>query len=155
MNRKLTNLLAIVITVTCIASLVAACNNPADDVQTPAPQGEIKTYAYQNFEFEMTNVKAEATEIIADDAGNDWQYTVITYYPGAQLTVINADMSDPAYAADGQAHPQWGILLDPADPTKRIEITDVMQPLTITADMRGIYNLEASLYIFKFEAYSE
>ena len=49
---------------------------------------------------------------MADDGGNEWKYTVITYYPGAKFTVVKADMSDATYTADGNSHPQWGILLD-------------------------------------------
>ena len=90
-----------------------------------------------------------------DDGGNEWKYIVITCYPGAELTVINANMSDPTYSADGKAHPQWGILIDPYNTANRIEITDDMQPLELTPDMRGIYSLESHLYVFRFEIYQE
>jgi hypothetical protein len=123
--------------------------------ETPTPKGETKRYTYQNLAIELTNVKSERTEAVLADGLDEWQYTVITYYPGATLTVIKADMSDPTYSADGQAHPEWAILLDPADPTQRIDIVDDMQPLNITSDMRGIFDPESSLYVFAFEEYSE
>jgi hypothetical protein len=179
MNPKLTYWIA-VLTVISITALFAGCRNTTDNPEktttlrvtpsassspsqsaspltseTPTLKGETKRYTYQNLEVELTNVKSDRTETMTDDGGNEWKYTVITYYPGAKLTVIKADMSDPAYNADGKAHPQWGVLLDPADPAKRIEITDDMQPFNITSYMGGIYNLEASLYVFKFEEYAE
>lgn len=64
-------------------------------------------------------------------------------------------MSDPAYSADGKAHPQWGILIDPDNPFSRIAITDGKQPIELTPDMRGIYSLESHLYVFRFEIYQE
>lgn len=126
-----------------------------DSVGISAPKGETKSYIYQGLKIELTNVKSDRTETMIDDGGNEWQYIVITYYPGAKLTVIKADMSNPAYTADGKAYPQWGILKEPDNPVNRIKITDDLQPVEITSDLRGVYNLESSLYVFKFETYSE
>jgi hypothetical protein len=122
-----------------------------DLIETSETKGETKRYVYHNLEIELTNVKSDRTETMIDDGGSEWKYTVITCYPGAKLTIINADMSDPAYSADGKAHPNWGIMIDPYNPANRINITDGMQPLELTPDIRGIYNLESSLYVFRFE----
>ncbi len=122
--------------------------------EIPSLEGETKMYKYQNLEIKMTNVRSERIETMTDDGGNEWKYTVITYYPGAKFTVVKADMSDATYTEGGNSHPQWGILLD-SDTNERIEITDDMQQLDITSDMKGIYNLEASLYVFRFEAYTK
>ena len=175
MNRKLKSSMALVLAVISITVLFTGCNSTTDNpgvtntsrmnssaspsVSQPtseasALEGETKKYDYQNLEFKLTNVKSDRTETMTDDGGNDCTYTVITYYPGSKLTVIKADMSDPAYSADGKAHSEWAILLDPADPTKRIDIIDDMQPLNITSDMGGIFDPESSLYIFKFEPYA-
>ena len=161
MNRKWKSGMALVVTILSISVLFAGCHSMADQPEetttseTLTPEGETKKYSYQNFEFELTNVKADRAETMTDDGGNAWTYTIITYYPGATLTVIQADMSDPAYSADGKAYAEWAILLDPADPTKRINSVDDMQPLTITSDMAGIFDPESSLYIFRFEPYAE
>ena len=153
MNQKLAA--ATVLVVLLIMLLFASCTgNAGIESETPIPQGETKAYTYQNFAFELAGVKSERTETMLDDGGNEWQYTVITYYPGAVLTVLKADMSDATNNADGQAHPQWGILVA-ADPEERIRLVDDMKPLEITPDMAGIYNLEASLYIFRFEPSKE
>lgn len=180
MNRKLNSCMALVLTVISITILFTGCNSTTDNPkvtntssiassaspspsqntsqstsETPVPESETKRYTYQNLEVELTNVKSDRTETMTDDGGNEWTYTVITYYPGAKLTVIKADMSDPAYSADGKAHSEWAILLDPSDPTNRIDIVDDMQRLNITSDMGGIFDPESSLYVFKFELYAE
>lgn len=164
MNRK--HATAIILLVICFIALFAGCNSSSDTDSKPPPspgtstppsetlpsQGETKRYTFQNFEFELSNVMSDRTETMRDDAGNEWKYTVITYDPSAKLTVINADMSDATYNEDGKAHPQWGILVNgDADIEERIKITDDLKPLEITPNMVGIYNLEASLYIFRFE----
>lgn len=64
-------------------------------------------------------------------------------------------MSNPDYNEDGKAHPQWGILEGPDEIEKRIKITDDLKPIEITSGLRGVYHLEASLYVFRFEVYSE
>lgn len=160
--------MAFVLAVISITVLFAGCNSTdhpnasrmdssasQPTSETSASDGETKKYDYQNLEFELTNVKSDRTETMTDDDGNEWTYTVITYYLGAKLTVIRAGMSDPAYSADGKAHSEWAILLDTTDPTKRINIVDDLQPLNITSDMGGIFDPESSLYIFKFEPYAK
>jgi hypothetical protein len=139
------------------ASLFTGCgkvresDNGVSSSEKAASQGETKTYSYHNFKFEFTNVASERTETITDDGGGEWTYTVITYYPGAVMTVINADMTDPAYSEDRKAHPQWGIYSVEGESEERLEITDDTNQVDIIPDVKGIYNLEASLFIFKFE----
>lgn len=156
---------AVVLMAAGIVALAAGCSDPAGhsepgntaaaepsaspDASPAVPAGETKRYSYQNLEVELTNVKSDRTETMTDDGGNPWTYVVITYYPGATLTVIHADMSDPAYAEDGKAHPQWGI-----DGGERIDLSNDTQLLGLTPDMAGVYNLEASLYVFRFEPYA-
>ncbi|NLF80708.1 MAG: hypothetical protein GX572_05920 [Clostridia bacterium] len=153
MQKRTITFAAIVMTA-IIMTLCAACGNttPPQEPQTPELSGETKTYIYQDLEFEVSNIQSERTEAGIDDAGNERTYTVITYYPGARLSIIRAGMSDPAYSADGLPHPQWGVLLEPDE---RIKITDDMETLDITADMAGIYHLESSMYVFRFEPYAE
>ncbi len=115
------------------------------------PQGETRTYSFGELKFEVTNVASERTETVSDDAGQPFSYTVIIYYPGARLTLIDADMSDPQYAADGKAHPQWGVLTDPDEPSNNLRLTDDTKTLDLAPEMKGIYSLESSMYIFGFE----
>ncbi len=157
------NMKAKTIAATCIVMLTLALSlftgcgkndktdNGSSPAETAAPTGETKTYSYHNFEFELTNVASERSETITDDGGGEWTYTVITYNPGAVMTVINADMTDPAYAEDGKAHPQWAILSGEGDMEERIKITDYTERVCITPHNKGVYNLETSLYIYKFE----
>ncbi len=126
-----------------------------DTNEMSEPKGEIKKYVHQNLEIELTNVKSDRTETMLDDGGNEWKYIIITYYPGAKLTVIKADMSNPAYNADNKSHPQWGILKFSANSEERIKITDDLQPVEITSSFEGVYNIEASLYVFRFEEYTK
>jgi len=51
----------------------------------------------------MSSLSAWATR--NDDGGNPVEYPVFVYTPGAVITVLAAGMSDPAYSADGLAHP--------------------------------------------------
>lgn len=163
MKKKVTIFLATAVVVISMAILCAGCDSsaPPEEPQTPqTPEyvGETKTYVYQDLEFEVTNIQSEGTETGIDDGGNERTYTVITYYPGAQLTIIQAGMSDPAYNEDGLPHPQWGVLLEPdgsAGLQETRKITEDMETLDITTDMSGIYHLESSMYVFRFEPYAE
>lgn len=163
MGKKQPAFLAIAAAVIGMVLWCAGCGNtmPPEEPQTPEEQefvGETKTYVYQELEFEVTNIQSEGTETGIDDGGNERTYTVITYYPGAQLSIIQAGMSDPTYSADGLPHPQWGVLWEPDGSVGLQEtqkITDDMETLEITADMVGIYHLESSMYVFRFEPYAE
>ncbi len=155
MRRKLLICLCAAAALACLAAGCAEKKEGA--AQTPpaesaAPVGETRTYEYGGFKFQLSGVASERTESMTDDGGGKWTYTVISHYPGAVLTVLEADMSDPAYSADGKPHPNWGLYVwDGASGEERIKITDDTEPIEISADARGIFSLESSLFIFKFE----
>lgn len=138
--------------------------SPAPQSETGAPEagspspagtqpqkGATRRYSHVNLEIGLTDVLSKRTETIMDDGSSPWAYTVTTFCPGATLTVIDADMSDPAYSADGLAHPQRDTLLNPEDPKSRTAITDDLGPLGVTPRDAGLYSLEASLNVFRFE----
>ncbi len=111
-------------------------------------RGYSQVFTYNDFQVEITNIQSIRTEQMLDHGESPWEYKVISYYPGAQMRVLNPDMSDPTYSGDGKAHPTWGILLESEE---RIRIDDETGEFEIMGDMVGIYNLEASLFILKFE----
>lgn len=110
--------------------------------------GETETFKYGDLKLEITNVQDISIEKVVDDGGTPWEYKVFTCYPNAKVVILEADMSDPNFNADGKQHAKWGIELASDE---RIKITDGMEPFDVTRDIIGIYNLEASLYILKFE----
>lgn len=110
--------------------------------------GKTEIFSYDDFKLEITNVQDISIEKMVDDGGTPWEYKVFICYPNAKVVILEADMSDPDFSADGKPHAKWGIELASDE---RIRIIDEMEPFEITKDIIGIYNLEASLYILKFE----
>ncbi len=110
--------------------------------------GETQVFTYKDFKVEVTNVENVRIEKMVDDGGTPWEYKIIEYYPKAIAKILEADMSDPTYSEDNKPHPNWGIELLHDEV---IRITDDLDPFEITEDIVGIFNLEASLYILKFE----
>ena len=78
-----------------------------------------------------------------------YEETIYTCYPGATLSVVNADMSDPTYTEDKKAHPQWGLYDIETD--SRTELTDGMEPIILNETTDAVFNLEASLFVLVFE----
>ena len=75
------------------------------------------------------------------------EYIALSCEPGAEITILNADMSDPAYSRDKKAHPNWGLYY--TGETEQTRITDETGTVLVTPDLEGVYNLEASLFVFK------
>ncbi len=121
------------------------------ETPTPTQNGETKTFNYGGLQLEVTNVHEVRTESMNDDGGNPWEYSVFICYPGAQVTVLTADMSDPSLTEDGKPHASWGALLASGE---RKEIVDDMNSFEVTPDILGIYSLESSMYVLKLEMYS-
>ena len=117
--------------------------------------GETKRFSYQGLEIEVEGVRSDRNETYQDDGGTNVNLIVITYLPGAKLTVLKPDMSDASFSEDGKPHAQWGIDFQSKQATgERYRITGETETLDITSDMLAIYNLEASLYVIKFEPYT-
>ena len=144
-----------------ILLLVVGCNTSAPPVTTddstasisipsPTQSGKTETFNHDGLRLEVTNVHDVRVESMIDDGGNPWKYRVFVCYPGANVTVLSADMSDASISADGKPHAKWGVNLVSGE---RINIVDDINSFDVTPDILGIYNLEASLYVLKFEMY--
>jgi len=140
-----------------ISSPMISSTLSATPGETPSePTGESKQFTYQGLEIEVTGVKNDRNETYQDDGGSKVELIVISYLPGAKLTIIKPDMSDASFSADGKPHAQWGIDYQSKQASgDKYRITDETGALDITSDMLAIYNLEASLYVIKFEAYTQ
>ena len=113
-----------------------------------ASNGKTEIFTHEGLKLEVTNVQDVRVESMIDDGGNPWEYSVFICYPGAIATILDADMGDASFSADGKSHARWGIELISDE---RIRIVDDMDSFDITSDVVGIYSLEASLYVLKFE----
>ena len=129
---------------------------PDSGVETPdteagetLPQGSVQTFTWGDLVLEVTNVYEIRTESRVDDGGEPFEETVYCCGPGAVLRVLQADMSDPAYAADHQAHPQWGLYDLESD--ERVKIMDGMDPVALDETTDAVFNLESSLIVLSFE----
>ena len=117
--------------------------------ETPNQLGTIEHFLYGNIEVEVSNVSETRQETIRYADGSwEMEYSIFTCFPGAMITVLNADMSDPEYAEDQKPHPQWAIDTVSGTP---INIVDGMEPIAVTSDYLGLYNKEASVYVLRFE----
>lgn len=121
------------------------------DNNTPAQtQGETKVFSFNAFSVEITNVSDERKESVAssDDPLMSFEYVVYECYPGAEITVKNAAMTDSSLTESGQPNPNWHIYLNSGD---RIPITEDMKPLKLTEDMEGIGTEGVIVLAFEFQ----
>jgi len=105
------------------------------ETAAPQPQGETKRFQRNNLILEVTNVAHEETKTGLDHDTDPYDYTVYTIYPGAQITVINADMMDGSLMEDGLSRGRYYVLDSSKGLGEEIDeyiwITDDMPPLTI------------------------
>lgn len=156
--KQATSVVGVFLVILILIQLVGCGTNKSSEntgdnidpgVETPNTQvGKTEIFSHDYFKLEITNVQDISIEEMVDDGGTPWEYKVFTCYPNAKVVILEADMSAPEFSADGKLHSKWGIELTSDE---RIRITDEMEPFEITKDIVGIYNLEASLYILKFE----
>jgi len=124
------------------------------DAETKLPldslaQEETKTFDYEGLSLQVTNVLSTRTESMLAEGIEPHEYTVYTCAPGAVITVLNAGMADGEFYEDGQPHPQWG--LSYTKEAERTRITGDTTSIPVTPELEGVYNLEASLFVLKFE----
>jgi hypothetical protein len=112
--------------------------------------GKTENFSYAELKLEVTNVREIKVQSMADDMGEPWEYKVFVCYPGAKVTVLDANMSDPNQSADGKSHPDWAILLASGD---RIDIVDDMKPIDVSDDVLSVFDPESSAVVLKFEIY--
>lgn len=118
---------------------------------TPSQEGTTEIFNCHELSLEVTNVHTIRKETCFDGM-ETLEYDVYVVYPGATVSIINADMDDPTYNEDKLPHPQWGFL---TAPDERLRIVDGMAPMEVTPDLVGVYNLEASIYVLQFEMFDE
>ena len=107
--------------------------------------GVTRYFGFSGLEVEVTNVLSTHKTCMIAEGIELHEYVVLSCTPDAKITILDAGMSDPSYAADGKPHPQWGLLY--TDETERTRITDETATIPVTPDLEGIYNLEASLFV--------
>lgn len=122
---------------------------PGLENEEPVAVGMTETFTRGELSLEVSHVKSVRTENKLLEGTEPFEETVFTCYPGATLTIINADMSDPAYAEDHQAHPQWGLYDIETD--TRTRLTDETEPILLDETTDAVFNLEASVFVLRFE----
>ncbi|MDD3347820.1 hypothetical protein [Oscillibacter sp.] len=115
----------------------------------PVLMGTTETFEEGGLVLEISNVRDVRTESKLAEGIQPYEETIFTCYPGATLTVVNAGMSDPFYAEDHKAHPEWGLYDMETD--TRTRLTDGMEPIVLDETTDGVFNLEASLFVLLFE----
>ena len=129
-----------------------AAQTPSNTVSTPEEKpltGTVETFTRGNLVLEVSNVCEVRTESKLAEGIEPYEETIFTCCPGATLTVVNADMSDPAYTEDHQAHPQWGLYDVETD--ARTKLTDETAPIVLDETTDAVFHLEASLFLLVFE----
>ena len=115
----------------------------------PADKETGTVFSIGDLLLEVTEVQSTRRETMLAEGVTPHEYSVFTYSPGATITVKNAGMRDGSYYEDGQPHATWG--LSYTGESERTRITDETGVILITPELEGIYNLEASLFVLKFE----
>lgn len=113
--------------------------NTDADTSEPMPTGTVETFTHKNLTLEISNVCEKRMDIGIYDNGDSYELPVYTCYPGATLSVINADMSDSTYAEDHQPHPQWDVYDVETD--TRTELTNDMEPIVLDKTTDAVFNL--------------
>lgn len=116
----------------------------------PAEQGETALFEYGDLKIEITNVREVGQDFSNDGGPELWEYPVYTVYPGAEATVLEADMRT---GEDGELFADWAFELNSED--WRLDIVDGMEPLKITPEVAGVFDPESSVYILRFILWEE
>ncbi len=129
--------------------------SPGAESGEPRPEeqpdrGEGKTFGYNGLVLEVSHVKEVVRRTLKDDSGGLWVYETFVLYPGAVMTVLDADMMEDA--EDGLPHADWAVYTA-AD--ERIDIVNGMAPVEITEEILGVFDPESSLYVLGFEMCAE
>lgn len=118
------------------------------DAGLSLPDAQTRVFKRDGLELEVSGVRAVRQMNMVAEGIALHQYAVFVCDPNATITVLNADLDDPAYAEDGLPHPNWGLLYE--DDT-RVRITEETGTVPLTPDLRCVYHLEASLSVLNFE----
>ena len=118
------------------------------DAGLSLPAAQTRVFKRDGLTLEISGVRAVRQMNMVAEGIALHQYAVFVCDPNATITVLNADLDDPAYAEDGLPHPNWGLLYE--DDT-HVRITEETGTVPITPDLRCVYHLEASLSVLDFE----
>ena len=113
-------------------------------MESYASEGKAELFKYGDLELEVTNVINKKKQT-ASDGLETWEYDVYVLSKGARVFVNNADMF---YDDNKKVHPNWAFNTDNEE---RINIVSGMKPIEITADIKGVYDPESSVYVLMFE----
>lgn len=108
---------------------------------------ETRSFTRLGFQMEVTGVLSVRRMSMLAEGVVLHEYVGLSCVPGAEITILDADMSDPAYSRDKKAHPNWGLYY--TGETEQTRITDETGTVLVTPDLEGVYNLEASLFVFE------
>jgi len=115
--------------------------------------GETKRFQYNKLVLEVTNVAYSETKTGLDHGTDPYDYTVYTLYPGARLTVVNADMLDGSLTEDGQPRGRYYVLdsskIYSELPEEYVFLTDGMK-LMLTPDMTHVGTEMVSILRFEW-----
>lgn len=125
---------------------------PLGEKDNPVEQGKKESFTYGDLKLDLTNIEDIRVEKMVDDGGTPWEYKIVKYHPGAMAKVVNSDMNKGSSSDGISPFPKWGIELSSGEP---IKIGDDIKSFEITPETIGIYNLESSLYVLKFEMVKE
>ena len=103
-------------------------------------------FTYNNLDVEVTNVH-ETKKQTASDGFDSWEYAEYIVYPGAEVSIKNADMR---LSENGDKYSNWAFY---KKNDERIYIVDDKESIEITEDLVGIYDTESSVYVLQFEMY--
>ncbi|MBR5614118.1 MAG: hypothetical protein IKW64_02295 [Clostridia bacterium] len=109
-------------------------------------KGSTRQFAYNNLKVEVTNVYETKTQT-ASDGFDSWEYAVYVVYPGAKVSIKNADMW---LDDEGNKRSNWAFC---KKNDERIYIADDMQDVEVTEDLVGIYDTESSVFVLQFSGY--
>ena len=116
-------------------------DNPTTTPESPTQnQGETKRFQHGELILEISNVAHVETKTALGNGMDSYDYTVYTIYPGARLTVINADMIDGSLTESGLPRGKYYIYdaskTDNEQPEEYVYLTDDMPPFTIAKLIR-------------------
>lgn len=117
-------------------SFLTVLEETAEAVAEPAAE----TFTYGDLELEITNVTDVRKQVFTDDGGTDVEQMVFTCLPGAQITVVDADMSQPIVEGLGSAHPNWALDLNGGT-----DLRDGMAPVLVPDEGCMVYDPESSV----------
>lgn len=100
-------------------------------------RGETELFEYGGLKIEISNVREVGQDF---SSGGGPAYPVYTVYPGAAVTVLEAE--DAA----------WSFYLDGG---RRLDVADGMEPVELTPEILGIVSGDGGTWLLRFEIWEE